>query len=238
MKYLSFAFSILLLSSHVEAQLVNTVSEYDGTANGNGTTIAAQPNLVSAYGSLSSGDFTPYQTASIGILNDGSLGTGGNNPVGTALTNNGTPWTLTINLNTSVNTAGYTITGLDAFTGWTGDYVDQNYTVSYSTTSAPTTFIPLGTYTATANASRSALVTLESSLAPASNNLDIATNVAALQYTFSVAPEDSGHVEAYTEIEALGSPVSVPEPSTYTLVVVALFAMLGINKVRSRSSMA
>jgi len=169
------------------------------------------------------------------VLNDGALNTG------TAVTGSGTPWTLTVTLNTT-NTNGFTITGLDAFTGWTNDYVNQAYSVSYSTVSDPTDFISLGSFAASntnpnppQNGSSSA-TTLETLLTPAVGQTDIATNVAALQYTFTQGAaegpgDDVGHIEAYTELEAFGS-AAAPEPSTYAMIGLGLAGLILVARFR------
>jgi hypothetical protein len=194
--------------------------EYDGSSSGNGTTVAAAPNLISLYGTLNSTDFNPFQGDSYLVLNDAALNTG------TAVAGNGTSWILTVTLDTTTNTNGYTITGLDAFTGWTSDYVNQAYTISYSTASNSSDFMPFATVSASNDAPSFEGTTLETLLTPVAGQTDIETNVAALQYTFSLFPGDGPHVEAYTEVEAFGYADAIPEPSTYALMLGSL-ALLG-----------
>jgi hypothetical protein len=201
----------LILPGH--AALTQNQLEVDGSYSGNGTTVAAASNLISTYGTLNSTDFVPFQGDSYTVLNDGSLSTG------TAVSGSGSPWTLAVTLDTSANTNGYTITGLDAFTSWTTDYVNQAYSVSYSTVSDPTDFISLGSFAASNTSQTFQPATLETLLTPGLGQTDIATNVAALQYNFTQGAGDNSHIEAYTELEAFGSPASLPEPSTCALML-------------------
>ena len=217
-------FAAILLTALVlpgRASVTQNQLEVDGSSSGNGTTVAATPNLISTYGTLTSSDFTNFENRSdYHVLNDGNLTNE------TAVTGDGNPWTLTVTLDTSTNTNGYTITGLDAFTGWTPDYVNQAYTISYSTVSDPTDFIPFATVSASNDAPSFEATTLETLLTPGAGQADIESNVAALQYTFSQGAGDNSHIEAYTQVEAFGFADAVPEPSTYALMLGSL-ALLG-----------
>jgi hypothetical protein len=229
MKGLSILCAILLTALILPGRAAVTQKqlEDDGSSSGNGTTIAAEPNLISMYGSLNSTDFDDFENRSdYHVLNDGAL----NNE--TAVTGDGNPWTLTVTLDTSTNKNGYTITGLDAFTGWTPDYVNQAYTISYSTVSDPSNFILFATVTASNSNPDFQGTTLETLLTPVTGQTDIETNVAALQYNFTQGAGDNSHIEAYTQVEAFGY-ADTPEPSTYALMLGSL-ALLGCFCVRRK----
>ena len=170
------------------------------------------------FGSIAVSGFTAFSdgsgNSSAAILFDGTPGTA-QRSVETAVTTQTTNWTLTLNLNTTTNTQGYRLTEIDTFSGWTADFVNQKYTLAYSTVSAPTTFTTLGTFENLSGLAGNPAASLKTALTDSTGA--IATNVAALQFVFQ--PDSAkAHQGAYREIDVIGTPVAVPEPASIGLL--------------------
>jgi hypothetical protein len=236
-------FLLLLVTvgfSSAHAQIINTVTEFDGAENGNsdptaGSVIVASPNLVNA-ATLSETNFQSYSGSNIAALQDGVLGASGNDPGATAVDTDDT-WTLTVDLNTRSSPLGFTLTNITLISGWTSDFVNQNYTLAYSTAAAPTDFISLGSYSAQTTETQGSnfpAVTLQTSLATAAGT--IATNVADLQFTFNGEPGPAGsNLGSYREVEAFGA-ASVPEPTTWAMLLGGAALLFGVRRFRTRTA--
>ena len=108
--------------------------------------------------------------------------------------------TLTFNLNTTTNTAGYNLASIVTFTNHPdGGRDGQSYSVSYSSVSAPTTFIPI----------TSVNYLMGDNGTPGSGKVTItnigASNVAAVRFTFNTQ-ENWG--STWAEIDITGTPSS------------------------------
>lgn len=184
-------------------------------------------NGQSTLGGLSASGFSAFSdgsgSSSPNILNDGTAGTS-QKSVETAVTTQTTNWTLTINLNTSTNTQGYSLSEIDSYSGWTVDYVNQKYTLAYSTVSAPTSFTNvLGTFENDSTTTTGTSPPSSLKIALTDSTGQIATNVAALQFTFQ--PDSvRAHQGAYREIDVIGT--ATPEPASASLVLLAGTALL------------
>jgi hypothetical protein len=223
----------VLMAGVCRASIIQTNSEIDGSQTGgvSGTaTIAASTNLItqgqSTFGSLTATGYVPWSGASgVSVLNNNSL----NN--GIALDTTDSTWTLTATLNTATNTKGYDITGITTISGWNVDYVNQKYTVYYSTVSDPTNFIFLGDYALNnTNMSYGSLsnspTTLQIALTDGSGV--IVSNVAAIQFVFQKSSGGTyNYATAYREIEVFGTAsTTVPEPSTTMMMLTVATAGL------------
>ena len=132
--------------------------------------------------------------------------------------------TLDFNFDLTVNTAGYEITQIDTFTGNTGRHrVQQDYTVSYATVAAPTTFIDIATI---ADITDVAVTEAKWSITENSTGI-LASNVATIRYVF---PTQALSGVQYKEIDIIGVVSVIPEPGTYALIA----GMLGLSYVMVR----
>ena len=124
-------------------------------------------------------------------------------------------------LDTSVNTAGYQIDQIDLFHGWKDagrDRID-NFSVAYATVTAPTTFVDIitgadsGDFASTFGRTR----VEDNGAAP------LATGAAVIRLTFT---DVENNAVGISEIDVLGSPSAIPEPSTTALLGLGGLALI------------
>jgi hypothetical protein len=220
-----------LISPVLHADLINTPSEYDGSANGGKGIDSPQPNLARS-AMFSSSDFVPFHNAVLSALHDGTLGfTKVAEPSQTALDTS--PYIVTITLDTSHtgSTTGYTVSAIHVFAGFNTGFVGQDYTLSYSVVGADSSapFTPLGTYSYKPTTSNPGPATTETRLT--SGRGAIASQVAALRFQFNKVPLGGlagGNTGAYSEIEIFGTPtVSGPSDSLTYMFLLGGLGMLG-----------
>jgi hypothetical protein len=131
--------------------------------------------------------------------------------------------TLTYTLGNGPNSAGYTISEFRAYSGWqdTGR-ARQNFTLTYSTVAAPTTFIPLTTFSGTAN-------TLDELTVVKDNLGATIPNVYAVQFK-TAGDVQNGYV-GYREFDLLGT-ATAPEPATLGLLGTGALSLLARRRRR------
>jgi len=189
-----------------------SVIQTDTKITGNQYAIAPTTNLLTqgqaTLGSLSSPNFSPWGASALSNLNDNSVS-------GYAMDLSNSSWTLIAALNVSNNTQGYNITEISTISGWAWDYVDQKYSLSYSTVGDSNSYVSLGTFTLNDTSGKTAK-SLKIALTDSTGT--IASNVANLKFEFQQAGGSYNHQAAYTEIQAFGSPTTVPEPSALALL--------------------
>ncbi len=218
----------------VDTTNVSTSSEtaFDGAISATDLINAGQATLATT--ANSNGGSFGFSTAGI---NNGSAGANGANSAffytGNSAANGGFPETSTFGLNTTLSPLGYTITNVNVFAGYSGQagLGNQVFQLLYSTAAAPATFVSLGTFTYTPDATAGVESTeqlLSSSSGP------IATGVAAVQFVF----QDPTAVQAITgggnagtvirEADVIGTPTTaVPEPASAALAGAAAAGLLG-----------
>ncbi len=117
---------------------------------------------------------------------------------------------------------------MTVYAGWQDNGRDQqSYTLSYSTVSAPGTFLPLTTVNFNPAGVPATNPTLNRVIISESSLPQLATNVAALRFDFL----NTENVYAgYAEIDAVGA--AVPEPGTVGLLVTAFTGLLIFGRRR------
>ena len=202
-----------LTVSNVPAAVANVITGY-AAQTGLG---AAIPNfsptwdvppgsLISAQSPASVG--TGNFTQSTAVLTNGSTGRstfGTGSATATQVTcGSGAGQSVTYNLGAS--TGGYNLSNIVVYGGWCDAGRDQQaYTVSYSTVSAPTTFIQLAVVDYNPANPAGVQSATRATLGSASN-APLAGNVAALKFDFTTPATENGY-SGYTEIAVYGTPL-------------------------------
>ncbi len=162
--------------------------------------VVETPNLIAGQlpGSVGSGDFT-QGGGSLTNLTDGTLG---NAAVSSSFASCGSSAGQSV---TYTNINGWNLTNIVVYSGWQDNGRDgQFYTVSYSTLSAPTTFIPLASvaYNPTVPGSTPSINRVD--IAPPTGGNMLATNVYAVQFDFTTPTGENGW-SGYSEIVLQGT---------------------------------
>jgi len=158
----------------------------------------------SGYTAYAEGGREPTSAAN---LNDGRSGLPyigfGARALGTVSYDADGRWASTYRLNTSLNAAGYDISGIRAISGAPSVSRNQRFELFFSTVAAPETFASYGTYSFMPGGSGGARITLSGA---------IAQNVAAVR--FSAEPV-GGIGTVYREFDVFGSPSGSGHPSAF-----------------------
>lgn len=110
------------------------------------------------------------------------------------------------------STSGYSLSNIMVYGGWTDNGRDQQaYTVSYSTTADPTTFIPLTSVNYNPSVVPNTPSATKVTITPAAANGVLAANVAAVKFDFSNPAAKNGY-GGYGQIGIYGtaSPIITP----------------------------
>ncbi len=181
---------------------------YGGTRFTPTWAIAAASIIAGALPSSSAGNFQLEGAGGVSVLTDGRFGAVGNANNATSATagaNGGTTLIYTL----PGSEYGYDLTNITLYGGWSDNgRVEQAYTISYSTVTAPTTFIPLTSfdYPAQQFVPSGVPATTRVAYTPGSAGSVLATNVAAVMFDFS-APNGGGEngYEGYAEVAIYGT---------------------------------
>jgi hypothetical protein len=172
------------------------------------------PNLIAGLlPTIANGNFTLEGAGGMPVLTDGTIGTSGSiGGFATCGGGSGSGSTLVYTLTNSLN--GSDVTNIVVYSGWgDGGRFGQYYDLSYSTVSAPTTFIPIttvfylpGNYSG-APACRVAIAM--------SNGAPLASGVANIKFDFGGPPNannfNNGY-QGYSEIIVQGTNTATPPP--------------------------
>ena len=166
--------------------------------------------------SVGSGNFSMSDSGGVPVLTDGAFGpvytgvTGSHPAFATCGPTAGAVLTYTL---PTFDAYGFdvssTITSIVVYGGWNDNGRDQQgYTVSYSTLSNPSVFIPLTTVDYSPSIPNSVQSATRITLASATGG-PLATNVAQVQFDFTSVNVENGF-EGYSEIQIFGPPDSTP----------------------------
>lgn len=183
-----------------------------GTPISSSDLLQTQLSSASRTGSPGFGDTYFYRedsgyTVDLSRLSDGTFGNSGGDPDSSVLPNN---TTITFAFNLASNPFGYSLTSIRTYAGWDSGRDGQEYSVEYSTVSAPGTFVSLysiAQFNPEVDDDVATMVQLTS------NSGFLAENVALIRFNFN-GFENGG--TAYREFDIAGTG-SVPEPSTYAM---------------------
>lgn len=174
-----------------------------------------QTNLTSAAITAGPG-FSFFGTNSLGTLTDGSFGATG--AVLGPVVSFQPATAVTFSFDLTASPAGYDLSQVRTYTGWDTGRDGQEYSLEYSITSAPATFLALTTVgpinVASGTGNGNAQVTISDLLAGT-----LVGNVAALRFTFT---NFENGASAWREIDVFGTPAAIPEPATSAISLALL----------------
>ncbi len=203
-----------LTVSNVPAAVANVITGY-AAQTGLGSAI---PNFSPTWDVVPGSLISTQSPASVGtgnfsqstnVLTNGSagrstFGTGG--ATATQVTcGSGAGQSVTYNLGTSAS--GYNLSSIVVYGGWCDAGRDQQaYTVSYSTVSAPTTFIQLAAVDSNP-ANPAGVQSATRATLGSATSAPLASSVAALKFDFTAPVTENGY-SGYTEIAVYGTPLA------------------------------
>ena len=212
----------LSAATNLAAAVVTVTSATSDT----GFTVSSEDLIHGVAPTAVSGTSDPFSTGTdttAVVLTDGSFGPandGANGGPNTTIVGNGAQIDYTL----TGSALGYDITGIDTYSGWSNNgRVNQDYTVSYATVSAPNTFIPI------TPVSEGGAATTPSGLKVSISETSgiLASDVIKIRFDF---PAVQNNAVGYRELDVFGTPV--PEPVGATAA--ALFAGAALVVRRSR----
>ncbi len=204
------------------------------TASGSTPYTVSNTDLLQAPGTTATWDGntntwgTFSTSSSLSTLTDGQFGTTGAAGRADALflaadsVDLPNPAHLTYTFDTSHN-SGYAITSIATYTGWSDNgRIDQDYTVSYSTVSAPNTFINLATVAFNPTDDNTSVVITQGGAET------MPTGVKSIQFT--LANQQNGYV-GWREFDVTGFAM-IPEPSLVVLLGLGGLLLFGRRSAR------
>lgn len=202
-------------------QVTVTSATSDTTSFVVSNTDLLQTNLTSAAITAGTG-FNFFGTNSLGTLTDGNFGATG--PVAGVVVSFAPATAVTFSFDLSASPAGYDLTQIRTYTGWDTGRDGQEYSLEYSTASAPATFLALTTVSPINVASGTGNGNLEVTISDLLAGT-LVGNVAALRFTFTTFENNSS---AWREIDVFGTPATIPEPATsaISLALLSLAALV------------
>ena len=188
-----------------------------------------QTNLASA--AITGGPgFSFFGTGLLSTLIDGNFGATGTD-FGTVVSFQ--PATdLTFSFDLTASPAGYDLSQIQTYTGWDTGRDGQEYSLAYSTASAPGTFIPLASVgpfnVASSTGNGNLRVTISDLLGGT-----LVSHVATLRFTFTGFENNAS---AWREFDVIGTPTAVPEPSTAAMATLGLLLLASVAVKRRRQN--
>jgi len=190
-----------------------------------------QTNLASTALSPTNG-YSTFANSLTGIM-DGSFGSAGTDSGASVGFASGTSVTFLFDLTT--NTRGYDLSSIKTYAAWDAGRDGQEYTVTYSTATDPTTFLALasaGPFDVTGNVPAGPAGRTLITIADLGGGT-LVGGVAGLRFTFT-SYENGG--TAYREIDVQGTPTAIPESGTAPFIFGA--AALTLAALGRRTSKA
>jgi hypothetical protein len=187
-----------------------------------------QTNLSAA--AITNGSYSFFGTNSLGTLTDGVFGAGG--PDYLTSVSFGLATAVRFDFDLTASPAGYNLTEIRTYTGWDTGRDGQEFQVDYSVAASPNTFIALATvgpYDVTSTLSYGRVMVSITDLLGGT----LIGNVAALRFTFTAFENGAS---AWREIDAIGTPASIPEPAHAALLfAVAMVGALVVRRHRGKA---
>jgi len=203
----SLAFALAALFAAVDAQAsLNTVNESQSSTLNvwplpSGTNLLATAAIAPASPATHEGSSPIWTT-----LTNGQLGIAADKSASVTPTDGDS---VVFTLNTSTNTAGYSLSSIDTYAAWPDSGRDnQNFTIEYATVTSPGIFLPLATVN---NATGDPVNNTHTRLTDTTGTL--ATNVGEIRFNF--AGQENTWV-GLREFIVLGTPVPLNPPLTWS----------------------
>ncbi len=232
-----------LLALHIGAASAAVISVTERSASETFFTANATDlvnNGQSTLGSVTGSDSMTYVGAGgLPTLNNGAIGIDSGfpgfnaaalNDIALAPDGQTSFQTITLTLDTTVNTFGYDIQAVQTIAAWQGARSEQSYQLFYNTVS-DATYFSLGTVNTAVGPSPvggSTRVSFFDSVLNVPTGLAIASGVKSLQIQYypGYASFDPFVLDstAYREVDVIGV-ASVPEPSTYAMLIAGAAAV-------------
>lgn len=184
-------------------------------------TVSGTDLLQTNLGAVSfvTGNYSFFGTNSLGTLTDGLFGATGAD-YGASVSFAATT-VVQFDFNLTASPDGYNVTEVRTYTGWDTGRDGQEFVLAYSLVSAPSTFYTLATvgpYDVSSSPTYGRImVSITDPL-----EVTLIGNVAALRFTFT---NFENSASAWREIDVIGTPVAIPEPSHAAL----LFAVATVS---------